>query len=384
MSGFARKVVRWQNRHGRHDLPWQRPRDPYRIWLSEVMLQQTRVETVLPYFERFLDRFPDVSALARAPLGEVLRLWSGLGYYARARNLHAAARRILRRHDGRFPREVEELEQLPGIGRSTAGAIAAFAFGQRASILDGNVKRVLARSFGIEGFPGASAVTRELWSLADSLLPRRSIERYTQGLMDLGARVCLRQRPKCSACPLASQCIALRDGRVEKIPAPRPRKTVPRREVHWLLLVQGGRVLLERRSADGLWGGLWVFPEWNGSDLRSAGRLLGCEIGETRALPALEHGFTHFRLTVRPVLCEVHDIRAAPRGWQWIGIRQAERGAVPVPVRTLLRDLMATSFRGSARAGSRRLRRGASRPGRSRAASASSRAATAGLRRAAR
>ena len=306
------------------------------------MLQQTRVETVLPYFERFVGRLPDVRTLAAAPVGEVLRLWSGLGYYARARNLHAAARQIVRRHAGSFPRTVEELERLPGIGRSTAGAIAAFAFGARSAILDGNVKRVLARCFGIGGFPGTPAVTRKLWSLADSLVPERSIERYTQGLMDLGAMVCLREKPKCSACPLAPQCVALRDGRIDKIPVPRPRRKMPHRQVRWLLLVQNGRVLLERRPAEGLWGGLWVFPELNGRDPHSAGRLLGCRIGDTRTLPALEHGFTHFRLTVRPVLCAVENVSTAlrPRGRRWIDIRRAERGAVPVPVRTLLRNLM--------------------------------------------
>jgi A/G-specific adenine glycosylase len=234
------------------------------------------------------------------------------------------------------------LESLPGIGRSTAGAIAAFAFGRRAAILDGNVKRVLARCFGIEGFPGTSAVTRKLWGLADSLLPERSVPNYTQGLMDLGAMVCLREKPKCKACPVASQCVALRDGRIEKIPAPRPRRALPQREVRWLLLLQNGRVLLERRPANGLWGGLWVFPELNGHDPHSAGRLLGCEIGDARALPALEHGFTHFRLRVRPVLCAVQNTPRGSRvrGRRWIDLREAERGAVPVPVRTLLRDLM--------------------------------------------
>jgi len=349
---FARKVVRWQRRHGRHDLPWQRGRDPYPIWLSEVMLQQTRVETVLPYYERFLERFPDVGALARAPLGEVLRLWSGLGYYARARNLHAAAREVMRSHDARFPTSVAALEELPGLGRSTAAAIAAFAFGRRAAILDGNVKRVLARCFGVEGFPGKPEVARKLWSLADSLLPVRSIRGYTQGLMDLGAMVCLRTKPGCSACPLASQCVALREGRVGRIPGPRPRKDVPRRRVRWLLLVQKDRVLLERRPAEGLWGGLWVFPELRGRDPRSAARLLGCEVENVRALPVLEHGFTHFRLSVQPVLCTVRRFPAAAgqSTRRWLAIPQAQRGAVPVPVRTLLRDLLSNPFPATSRA----------------------------------
>ena len=340
MRDFARRLVRWQRLHGRHDLPWQRTRDPYPIWLSEVMLQQTRVETVLPYFERFLARFPDVRELARAPVGEVLRLWSGLGYYARARNLHRAAKAVIER--GGFPRSQYELAELPGIGRSTAAAIAAFAFGARAAILDGNVRRVLARCFGVSGFPGDAAVTRALWSRAEAELPQHSIRGYTQGLMDLGATVCLRAKPRCDACPLASRCVALRERRVGEIPAPRPRKQLPQREVRWLLLVQRGRVLLERRPPNGLWGGLWVFPQLEGRDARSAGRSLGCEVGSAHALPALEHGFTHFQLTVRPLLCDVRRTPSAVRrpDRRWIDIRQAERGAVPVPVRTLLRGLM--------------------------------------------
>ena len=341
MHDFARKLIRWQRLHGRHDLPWQHLHDPYRIWLSEVMLQQTRVETVLPYFERFLARFPDVHALAASPVGEVLRLWSGLGYYARARNLHAAARQIVRAHTGRFPQNASALEGLPGLGRSSAAAIAVFAFGKRRAILDGNARRVLARCFGIAGFPGRSAVARALWSLAESQLPQRSIRAYTQGLMDLGAMVCLRTRPLCGACPVAARCVALREQRVREIPAPRPRKQLPLREARWLLLVRRGQVLLERRPANGLWGGLWVFPQLEARDARSAGRSLGCTIESTRALPPLDHGFTHFRLRIRPLLCEVDGNlpgrRLADR--RWTDIARAARGAVPAPVRKLLRDL---------------------------------------------
>lgn len=344
MRDFARKLVRWQRLHGRHDLPWQRTRDPYPIWLSEVMLQQTRVETVLPYFARFLERFPGVAELAEASVGEVLRLWSGLGYYARARNLHAAARQVMHVHGGAFPRGAAALEALPGLGRSSAAAIAVFAFGARRAILEGNARRVLARCFGVDGFPGEPQVARKLWSLADSLLPGRSIRSYTQGLMDLGATVCLRSNPRCDQCPVAAQCVALREDRVDEIPTPRPRKELPRREERWLLLVQNGRVLLERRPANGLWGGLWVFPQLRRRDPRSAGRLLGCDVEKTRALPALDHGFTHFRLKVRPLLCAVVGRipgRARQTGRRWVGIRQAERGPVPVPVRTLLRNLIA-------------------------------------------
>ena len=341
MSGFARKLIRWQRRHGRHDLPWQDTLDPYRIWLSEVMLQQTRVDAVIPYYERFLGRFPDVRALARAPEGEVLRVWSGLGYYARARNLHAASRLIVQVHGGRFPRSPEALAALPGVGRSTAAAIAVFAFGGRAAILDGNVRRVLARCFGIEGFPGSPAIARRLWSLAESLLPVRSIRGYTQGLMDLGAAVCVRTRPRCEICPLAAECVAARQGRVDRIPAPRPKRAVPVRNARWLLLVHRGRVLMEHRPSSGLWGGLWTFPQAGRCDARSIRRSLGCEIASMRRLPLLEHGFTHFRLRVRPFLFEVRDAAPNSRSSErhWLGISEAARSAVPAPVKKLLLEL---------------------------------------------
>ena len=305
------------------------------------MLQQTRVDAVIPYYERFLGHFPDVRALARAAEGEVLRLWSGLGYYARARNLHAAARRIVQVHAGRFPRSPEALAALPGVGRSSAAAIAVFAFGSRAAILDGNVRRVLARRFGIEGFPGSPAVARQLWSLAESLLPERSIRGYTQGLMDLGATVCVRARPRCEICPFAAECVAARQGRVDRIPAPRPKSAVPVRNTRWLLLVHRGRVLLERRPSSGLWGGLWTFPQAEKCDARSISRSLGCEIASMRPLPPLEHGFTHFRLRVRPLLCEVREtppnVRSSAR--HWLGFAAAARSAVPAPVKKLLQEL---------------------------------------------
>jgi A/G-specific adenine glycosylase len=331
VSDYARKVVRWQRLHGRHDLPWQLDRDPYRIWLSEVMLQQTRVESVLPYFERFLGRFPDVVALARAPLGEVLRLWSGLGYYARARNLHAAARQIVRAYAGRFPRTVEKLDELPGIGRSTAGAIAALAFGSRAAILDGNVKRVLARSFGVEG-------KAEQWILAEKLLPARGIRGYTQGLMDLGATVCRRENPLCERCPVAGGCVARLEDRVHELPAPRKAKQIPVRNCSWLVLRHEGRVLLERRPPTGLWGGLWTFPESRSGVAKSRGRLLGCEIKLVHRGAHFDHVFTHFRLRVQPFFCEVSRVAppAARSARRWFDIKAAASAAVPAPVRTLL------------------------------------------------
>ncbi|MEI7445678.1 MAG: A/G-specific adenine glycosylase, partial [Burkholderiales bacterium] len=248
-GALARALVDWQRRAGRHDLPWQRTRDPYRIWVSEIMLQQTQVSTVLGYYERFLADFPEVAALAAAPIDAVLRHWSGLGYYSRARNLHAAARAVVEGHGGVFPTDPVALEALPGIGRSTAAAIAAFSCGTAVPILDGNVKRVLCRVFAVEGFPGDRAVEQRLWAIAGRELPEPGegrVETYTQALMDLGATVCVRARPRCDACPVAGRCEARAQGRVDALPEPRPAKTAGLRVAHWLLLRAGGAVLLER------------------------------------------------------------------------------------------------------------------------------------------
>lgn len=334
-GSFSKKLVAWQRRHGRKELPWQGSRDPYRIWLSEVMLQQTQVAAVKPYYERFLRRFPDVSSLASASEEEVLELWSGLGYYARARNLHAASQKIVSELGGRFPDSAAKIEGLPGIGRSTAGAIAAFAFGERAAILDGNVKRVLARQYGISGFPGKKSFEAKLWKLAESLLPKTNIQIYTQALMDLGATVCTKTKPDCSACPVRRTCIARKRSRVEDIPAPRPKKALPTRRSTWLLLLHKGSILLERRPSAGLWGGLWTFPE---AGPKNIGNAFGCEIKGVKKLKILEHGFSHFKLRIRPLLCEVSRIspRAEESGRMWIDIEDAKGAAVPAPVRKLL------------------------------------------------
>ncbi|MGE0876024.1 MAG: A/G-specific adenine glycosylase [Burkholderiales bacterium] len=333
MPAFARKLVAWQAKHGRHGLPWQGTRDPYRIWLSEIMLQQTQVSTVIPYFERFLARFPDVTALAAADEDAVLRLWSGLGYYARGRNLLAAAREVVRL--GGFPDTQEALQGLPGVGRSTAAAIAVFAYGSRAAILDGNVKRVLARAFGTEG---------DLWELAESLVPARDTGAYTQALMDLGATVCTRAQPACGRCPVAKACVARREGRVAELPARKARKALPLRRQTWLVLEQDGRVLLERRPSPGLWGGLWTFPELTARDARATCRTrFGCTIRAPEKLAPVEHGFTHFRLQAQPLLCAV---RARVRTLQepgrvWLSLAEAAQAAIPVPVRKVLEALAA-------------------------------------------
>jgi A/G-specific adenine glycosylase len=333
MRDFAPRLAAWQRRHGRHHLPWQGTRDPYRIWLAEVMLQQTQVAAVIPYYERFLARFPDVAALAAAPQDEVLRLWSGLGYYARGRNLHAAAKAIAAQ--GAFPRTLEGIRALPGVGRSTAAAIAVFAFARRAAILDGNAKRVLARCFG-------EADERRLWALAERVLPRRGIRAYTQGLMDLGATLCVRTKPACERCPVARGCVARREERIAELPAPRRRAALAQRRATWLVLVAGTEVLLERRAAPGLWGGLWTFPELDGADaIGHCRRKLGCEVEGARELAPLEHGFTHFRLRAQPLLCPVtrRSPSAESSGRMWLAAADAAHAAVPVPVRKVLQAL---------------------------------------------
>ena len=262
-TSFATRLIEWQRRHGRKDMPWQADRDPYRIWLSEIMLQQTQVKTVVPYYERFLARFPSIVALAQADIDEVMRLWSGLGYYSRARNLHRAATLVATEFDGVFPEVRESIERLPGVGRSTAAAISAFAFGKREAILDGNVKRVLARHFAVEGVSSAAATEQKLWPLAESLLPKggRGIEAYTQALMDLGATLCTLRSPECARCPVGATCVARAHNAIAQYPTPRQRKVVPQRETTMLVLLDGADILLERRPPVGIWGGLWCFPE---------------------------------------------------------------------------------------------------------------------------
>lgn len=346
MKSFSGRVIEWQRRHGRHDLPWQGTRDPYRIWLSEIMLQQTQVSAVTPYYARFLARFPDLASLAAAPEDEVLALWSGLGYYARARNLHSAAKAVVGNHAGEFPRDVDALMALPGIGRSTAGAIAVFAFGARQPILDGNVKRVFARAFGIEGYPGEKKIESVMWMQAQALLPHRDVDIYTQGLMDLGAGVCTRGRPQCALCPLRQDCFALREDRVAALPARRPRKPLPEKFTMMLILQRDREVLLEKRPAPGIWGGLWSFPE--AADLAAAAGVLrtrfGVEVSAEGLLPAVRHGFTHYVLTISPALLRVirTEHRAHSPGQVWLTLADAMNAAVPAPVREILRRLEAT------------------------------------------
>ena len=311
---LAPALLAWHARHGRHDLPWQLERSAYRVWVSEIMLQQTQVATVIGYFGRFMARFPDVASLAAAEPDEVLHLWSGLGYYSRARNLQRAAREVMAKHGGELPAGVEGLASLPGIGRSTAGAIRALSAGERAPILDGNVRRVLARYFALRGPLTGSARERELWALAEACTPHEQLATYTQAIMDLGATVCVRSRPLCAACPLAGQCGAKRAGLQGEIPAPRPRAARPLRHSVWLLARRtDGDVLLQRQPDRGLWGGLWCPPQFADVDEARAwaqARLAGAR--EQADAPApFRHAFTHFELEVQPILVQCRDARAA-------------------------------------------------------------------------
>ena len=345
---FSAALIVWQKQHGRHQLPWQQTRDAYRIWLSEIMLQQTQVSTVIPYYHRFLQHFPTVGALAAAPLEQVMSLWAGLGYYTRARNLHRCAQVVMQQHAGVFPSEVAALAALPGIGPSTAAAIAAFAYGQRAAILDGNVKRVLCRVFGIAGFPGQLAVERQLWQLASALLPAHEIEAYTQGLMDLGATVCTRTRPRCAECPWQARCVAKQTERIAELPTPRPKKVTPEKHSVMLWIVYADQLLLEQRPPSGIWGGLQSLPELvrlggnpDATDLHAEVQLALADIGEIaelRVLPEFRHAFTHFRLRVTPLQIKLKRryTLAAQAALFWQATAALDTAALPAPVRKLL------------------------------------------------
>ncbi|OIQ82919.1 A/G-specific adenine glycosylase [mine drainage metagenome] len=343
MPLFSDRIIAWQRLHGRHDLPWQNTRDPYAVWVSEIMLQQTQVAAVIPYYQRFMARFPDVAALAAAQEDAVLQQWSGLGYYSRARNLHAAAIMVMDEFGGSFPERPDDIVRLPGIGRSTAAAIAAFCFDHRGAILDGNVKRVLSRCYGIEGWPGQPTIEKALWELAESLLPHTDIAGYCQGLMDLGASLCSRSKPACGLCPLQTECVAQRDNLTAILPTPKPRKALPERTTTMLLLIEGNQILLEKRPPTGIWGGLWSLPEVDGdADARLAAReRFGLETSMKPSLPRLMHAFTHFRLHITPQplqvtarLPQVRESRAV-----WLDLEDAIGAALPAPVRRLLAQL---------------------------------------------
>lgn len=338
---IAADLIAWHARHGRHDLPWQREPTPYRVWVSEIMLQQTQVATVIGYYERFMRRFPDIDSLAAAPLDEVLHLWSGLGYYSRARNLHRSAQRVVGERGGELPGEVAELAQLPGIGRSTAAAIVALAMGRRASILDGNVKRVLARYFAIDGSPADSVTERELWHRAEQCTPQSDFAVYTQAIMDLGATICTRREPLCMQCPLREDCAARRLDRVHQLPTPRARRARPTRRVFMLLAVDtDGQVLLQRRPPQGLWGGLWTPPEFQHQEAatRFCAATLGAGQLELQTLPGLRHAFTHFELEITPLRARCPRALTVMEGGGtlWYNPREPARIGLPAPIAALL------------------------------------------------
>jgi len=342
---FQRRLLAWFERHGRHDLPWQRNPTPYRVWVSEIMLQQTQVKTVIAYYRRFMKRFRGVRALADAPLDEVLHLWTGLGYYARARNLHRAAQLVRDEHGGRLPRDIERLTALPGIGRSTAGAILTLAAGQRHPILDGNVKRVLSRVHGVEGWPGDAAVQRELWALAERYTPARRCGEYTQAIMDLGATLCTRTRPDCAHCPVAPGCRARAQGNPAAYPTPKPRAPLPVRRTVMLALEDGrGRILLQRRPPVGLWGGLWSLPECApGTDVPAWCReQLGLVVEDCRARTGLRHTFSHFHLDIELVHARARGAGSSVMeadGRVWYNTRRPDARGLSAPVKRLLDEL---------------------------------------------
>ena len=337
----APRLLEWFMHSGRHDLPWQRERTPYRVWISEVMLQQTQVGTAIPYFQSFTLRFPDVATLASAALDEVLHQWSGLGYYARARNLQRAARAVVSQHGGRFPETLDELMELPGIGRSTAGAILAISRDERHPILDGNVKRVLSRYFGVDGYPGRPEVERRLWALADVCTPSQQVRDYTQAIMDLGATVCTRARPACLLCPLQADCVARIESRQAELPAPKPKVRRPAREA-WMVVATRGdfKVLLERRPPQGIWGGLWGLPEFptHAHAVQwTLERLTGASAPQSGA--PLAHAFSHFDLQIQPLyvrcLGKAEDLRDDDR-YRWYDVREPMRVGLPKPIATII------------------------------------------------
>lgn len=346
MTDFSKRLITWQKMHGRHDLPWQNTSDPYAIWVSEIMLQQTQVTAVIGYYQKFMQRFPDIAALANATQDEVLQHWSGLGYYSRARNLHNAAQTIMDEHHGEFPTDFVTIQTLSGIGRSTAAAIASFAFNQVQTILDGNVKRVLARHFAIEGWPSTPKIEKQLWTLAESLLPKTEMVAYTQGLMDLGATLCTRSKPQCTRCPLADSCMALTQGRVQQLPTPKPRKTTPEKNTTMLILRQGDSVLLEKRPPSGIWGGLWSFPETDDTQnlVHQVKQRFGVDVETEAPLAKLSHAFTHFKLHInpQPLMVVSKHTQLNESANVWLNIEDAMGAAIPTPVRKILQSLLTT------------------------------------------
>lgn len=341
---FSKSVLRWFDRYGRKHLPWQQNISPYRVWLSEIMLQQTQVTTVISYFDRFVAQYPDVQSLAAAPIDHVLHLWTGLGYYARARNLHKCAKEVVEIYGGDFPSSIEQLADLPGIGRSTAGAIVSIAFKKPAAILDGNVKRVLARHFAVEGWPGLPNVANELWEIAEELNPKKRPDHYTQAMMDLGATICTRSKPQCDLCPLQDNCVAYAQGTIQNFPGKKPKRDLPEKSVQLIMLRNtSGDFLLQQRPATGIWGGLWSFPE---IELEvDAEEFVYGKYGNLDAIEIWDswrHTFSHFHLDITPVLVQ---LAKTPKSigetkTHWYNPHQPDALGLAAPVKKLLDKLM--------------------------------------------
>ena len=330
MHRFADRLIVWQKLHGRHDLPWQNTTDAYAIWVSEIMLQQTQVAAVIGYYGKFMRRFPNIPALASATQDEVLQHWSGLGYYSRARNLHAAAQKMMDDFDSVFPTDFDDILSLPGIGKSTAAAISTFALNQPMPILDGNVKRVFARHFNVAGWPGQPKVEAAMWQIAARENPSMDAIAYTQGLMDLGAKLCTRTKPNCPACPVNASCAALANNIVKQLPTPKPHKLIPERSIYFLVYKNGADIMLEKRANKGIWGGLWSFPETETIPINLQENV--------ELLSKFTHTFTHFKLHIQAVLINTSKQEKRPNSL-WIGIEEAIEAAIPTPVRKILIDL---------------------------------------------
>lgn len=343
-TAFSEAVLNWFDQHGRTDLPWQQNKTPYRVWVSEIMLQQTQVATVIGYYQRFMARFPDVQSLASAEQDEVLHLWTGLGYYARARNLHKCAQTVVEQFNGQFPQSVEELESLPGIGRSTAGAIASISMGIHASILDGNVKRVLARFHAVEGWPGEKKVSDKLWIIADRYTPAKRTSDYTQAMMDMGATLCTRSKPACEMCPLVTQCEAYAQKRVKEFPFSKPKKDKPVKATRMLLLRHKGEYLLQQQPSSGIWGGLWIFPQQSVTDDPFAHiQLQTAKVLEQETLTPFRHTFSHYHLDIHPLVIELARKPKSVKQTEqlWYDPERPASVGLAAPVKKLLDELAA-------------------------------------------
>lgn len=336
---FSQNLLNWFDLFGRKDLPWQHPASAYRVWVSEVMLQQTQVATVIPYFNKFIQQYPDINVLANAPLDEVLSLWAGLGYYARARNLHKTAGII--KQSGYFPDSLEKLTALPGIGLSTAGAILSIAFNHSQPILDGNVRRVLARFKGIQGWTGGTAVNKQLWEVSALYTPKVRVADYTQAIMDLGATVCTRSKPGCAACPLQASCVALQQQRVHELPTPKPsKKLVIKQSIFIIAINQDQQFFIEKRAPSGIWGGLWSVPELaNEAELDVWLQMKSITIVKKQILPMRRHTFSHYHLDYQPILLSVNNVLEAEKGL-WYKHQQTKNIALPAPVKQLFDEII--------------------------------------------